>query len=244
MTNEQDVQKQSVPGVPVQKEPEEKKRRVIITQEMKLNEFRDVMENTFADPYIQEMAAKYGYDNQRLLEGKSIMDRTVNLYEGFKNKEKIQILKHKEFTGIWQQTRDTYHRIVKSAQLAFAGNKELLDRIGAKFIKAAPFGVGVAQAKLFYNNLEQMPDIMSELARYNVSPEDIQEGKKQVLNAEVAETQHKNALAETQQASAFKVLELKKFKTWIADYRKVMRVALKSDGQLLEKLGVWVPTPK
>ncbi len=241
MTNEQDVQKTSVPA---QEEPVEKKRRVVITQEMKLNEFRDVVENTFADPYIQEIAAKYGYDNQRLMEGKSLMERTVNLYEGFKNKEKIQILKHKEFIGIWQQARKTYHRFIKSAQLAFAGNRELLNRIGVKFIKAAPLGVGVAQAKLFYNNLEQMPEIMSELAKYNVSPQEIQEGKKQVLDAEVADSQHRNAVAEAQQASALKALEFKKFKTWIADYRKVMRVALKSDGQLLEKLGVWVPTPK
>ncbi|UCH96906.1 MAG: hypothetical protein JSV88_08665 [Candidatus Aminicenantes bacterium] len=240
MNNEQDVQKESVP---VQMEPTEKKRRVIVTQEMKLNQYRDVIENTFADPYIQEMAAKYGYDNQRLLEGKSLMERTVNLYEGFKNKEKNQILKYKEFAEIWKQARKTYHRFIKTARLAFDGNKELLDRIGVKFIKAAPFGVGVAQAKLFYNNLEQMPEILSEMGKYNVSPQEIQEGKNQVLNAEVAKSQHNNAVAETQQASALKALEFKKLSTWIADYRKVMRVALKSDGQLLEKLGIRVPSP-
>ncbi len=41
-----------------------------------------------------------------------------------------------------------------------------------------------------------MPDILSELGKYNVSPQDIQEGKKQVLNAEAADSQHRNAVAE------------------------------------------------
>ena len=244
MNYEQDVQQESVPGVPVQKEPGGKKRRVTITQEMKLNEYRVVLENTFADPYIQEMAAKYGYDEQRLQEGKSLMESTVNLYEEFKNKQADQILKRKEFTVIWHQARKTYHRFIKSAQLAYAENLELLDSIGAKFIRSAPFGVGVAQSRLFYNNLEQMPDVLSELGKYNVSPQEIQEGKKLVLDAEVADSRHRNAVADTQQASALKSLEFKKLKTWIADYRKVMRVALKSSGQLLEKLGIWVPSPK
>lgn len=219
-----------------------KKRTVILTFEKRLNQYRRAIELSLTDETLKQYAGEYGYSPERLADAKALLEETETLYEDFKSKQASQRAATRALKEAKKKANDLIQHFLQTLRLAFKDNLDTLDALGIRGTRKQAFGDWVAQNKLFYNKILAMPQVSEELAKYNVTPEQLNEGKQMLLDTIAADTHQEDIKAEAQRATESKNKSFRKLKTWMSKYFKVMKVALEEDPQLQEKLGIIVPS--
>jgi hypothetical protein len=65
-----------------------------------------------------------------------------------------------------------------------------------------------------------------------------------LMDAQAANIRQMNIIAESQKNTDRKIVTEQELAEWWGEYKKIVRVAVKSDPQLMEKVGIVVPTRK
>jgi phosphopantetheinyl transferase (holo-ACP synthase) len=221
---------------------ETKKRTVILTFEKRVNQYRRAIELSLTDEALRQYAGEYGYSPERIANAKALLEETETLYEDFKSKRASQRAATRALKEAKKKANDLIQHFLQTLRLAFKDNPDILDALGIRGSRKQAFGDWVAQNKLFYNKILEIPQVSEELAKYNVTLEQVNEGKQLLLDTIAADTHREDTKAEAQRATEAKNKAFRKLKRWMSKYYKVMKVALEDDPQLQEKLGIIVPS--
>jgi hypothetical protein len=128
--------------------------------------------------------------------------------------------------------------LVIIANIAFKNDVGAQQSLGLNLPRKKSYSGWLTQALQFCNNLIASPNYMPAMEKYGQGIEKIQAVKKEISDTQTYSEAHKSEKGEAQQATKIRDEKLDELFTWVNDYKKIARIALKEQPQLLEKLGL------
>ena len=147
-----------------------------------------------------------------------------------------------QFEKARKRAAEDYGDARKLAKVAFRKDMAAQTALGLNVRKARTQSGFISQGKLFYENALTNAGYTTALAAKGVTLADLQAGKLAFENLPAMGAAQKKKMGDAQHATkarnrAFAVLE-----EWMADFYATVRVALRKHGQLMEQLGMVVPS--
>ncbi len=197
-----------------------------------------VLDNADSSDEIKKMMKPYGYDEQRLKEGRELLKKVQSLQHEKENEYGRQYQATQALAQARDQANKVYMRLVKIARVALKDNMAAMMKLGLFSSRKASYSGWLAQAKLFYGNLLTDDAAMATMARFGVSGDALKEGQALLDKVEHAYSEQKKEMSEAQQATADRDQAIDALNDWLSDFIAIARIALEERPQLLEQLGV------
>ncbi|MEK6478796.1 hypothetical protein WJR50_14715 [Catalinimonas sp. 4WD22] len=208
--------------------------------EEQLAEGRISLSNAMSNTEIMKKLSKLNYDMRELQRGWGIMNQ-VEIFQ------KAKIEKYSNQFGATQalyddirKTKASFSKHRKLARIVYEGNKE---KISVLQLDKRMFALEkwLFQAGSFYQEL--LKD-SAMIVKYGVSLEELQQMAAMVQALLDKRNHQVSRKGEAQHATQKRNEALKAYKAWMKDFRMAARFALREEPQLLEVLGILVPTPR
>ncbi len=197
------------------------------------------IENAMTHPEIQKKMAAYSYDRKTLLAGKAILEEVRLLHMAKQDQYGQKYESTDALQNQMSEIRKRYQQHLKIARIAFEKQRSIQEQMQLNG-RRKPDTIGlIDQMYAFYSRIE---NVMEPLTRYNISPEELRQTWAMVEALYVALQQQMQSKGNAQHATEKRNDARKKLKTWMSHFKKTARLALQDNAQLLEVLGIQVPT--
>ncbi len=230
--------------VPPVEEPQQAPapRRRRNTFERRYYERKRALEMAVSDPDLSAFAGQYGFTAERLNGAIVQADALWGLAENQMSKRETQLEATRRFNEAWSACREITRDIIDAAKLAFRYDRAVYNALKLGGARPNAFSEWVAANTYLYSQLLGDPVLQEALANYNTPLEKIQLGRQQLQDAIAADRVKEDGIAEAQRATERKIKANKEFAGFVTKFFKVMRIALEDEPQLLEKLGITMPS--
>ena len=210
----------------------------------RLNAMQIAVSNTFGDPVIKDLVASFGYDEERLNEGKTLyttalMSANIQTASGGTQKDSTARVLKAEKTA-----RAAYQDLAKVARAIFKNDKAKLKMLGLEGKMPTRIGEFLGAAYTLFDNAMNVDDVKNELAKYGYNDKKLAAEKQKIADYDLANQRQEAAKGSAQNATREQDAALAKMDEWCAQYVKIAKVALKDHKELLEKLGILARTVK
>lgn len=194
--------------------------------------------NALANEPIRSTLAEYGYPEARLNAGMDLCIAARSAYEQQKIAYGEQTAASTALNDAWEQASATYMRQVKLARVALKDEAGVGLMLGLDGNRKQSFSGWLAQARQFYAGLAAKPALASKLVEYGITSAKLQEARAALDELETLNQAQETERGEAQAVTVARDQAIDDLGEWMADFRKVARVALDDNPQLLEELGI------
>ncbi len=205
-----------------------------------LDKARVAVENALAHPDIKEKIIKFGYDDDRLQEGKTLYTQASASYQEQQRRRGEQIASSDKLTDKIRQERDRYIEYRELARRVFdsADKDGVRKTLGLDGRARQTLSGLLKEARQLYEGALGDNEIMAKLSTFDISAEKFQaalEGVKELENLDREQESKKGA---AQKATMERDSLYRRLHKWLGDFRAACRIALKDDPQQLEKMKI------
>ncbi|MCS7052740.1 MAG: hypothetical protein NZM09_03275 [Ignavibacterium sp.] len=209
---------------------------------LKLSE--TVINNTLNDPTILQKVSEFGYNSEKLNQGKQLLENANEKYEQsllLSGKQQDLTESVKEAFAIAKQA---YQDLSNVAKAVFKNDKGKLAQLGLTSRMPRTIAEFIVSGIALFENIEKSDEIKNKLQEYGYDNAKIKTEKLKIIELQNIDNQQEAAKGEAQNATKEKEKAIKDLYDWTMQYLKIARVALKQNKQLLEKLGTRVYSQK
>jgi hypothetical protein len=196
--------------------------------------------NALASPEIMECLAVCLYDEQRLRQGLVLYDEAYRRYQGYQRAYGDSYIMAEQVKQARGKAREKLSYYRNLARLALKEQRDVLAVLGMNARPKRSLGGWLEDARLFYNNAMDRPEIREALAGLGVTEEKLRQARALADELEKVSAAHEAAKGEALTATKDRDAAFKAFKNWMKDFRKICRIALSASPQRLEKLDMTV----
>ncbi len=219
-------------------EPKKKRRRILRTISIRTHTAVVALDNAQSNPEIMSALSVYGYNDQKLSEGRSLYDETVALISTQKEEYGTQ---HKATENLNNANSATYRKYMQSltiARIVFDGNIAAENALVLSGPREESLAGWLGQAIIFYDNLLKNPEYLQAIASRGCA-EDKLIAERTLVKAVVRfdgvqEADKGKAVASTQVRND----KLKQLDRWMGEFKKIARIALKGNTEWLKAVGL------
>ena len=197
-----------------------------------------VLDNADSSDEIKKLMKAYGYDEQRLKQGRELLKKAEALQHEKENEYGQQYQASQALAQARDQANKVYMRFVKIARVALKDNVAAMMKLGLFSSRKASYSGWLEQAKLFYGNLLTDNAALTAMAGFGIGADALKEGQALLDKVEHAYSVQKKEMSEAQQATADRDQAIDALNDWLSDFIAIARIALEERPQLLEQLGV------
>lgn len=194
--------------------------------------------NSLNDSGIRDLVAGYGYSVEKLNEGRALLAAA----QAASNEQVAAAGAQQQATVAFQQAeiaaRDAYQALAKVARATL--DKASLTMLGLSGRAPQSTSSFLTAAFTLFDNAAQVP----LLANYGYDAAKLSAGRGLISALQAADQAQEVAKGAAQKATGSQREALKALSGWLAQYIKIAKVALRTDPQQLEKLGVMVRISK
>lgn len=161
--------------------------------DVKLHEARVKISNALNNPEIGQKMALYRYDQERLLQGKTLYEKV----------ERLQAQQQKEYGDQYQATdalesaramaHEVYIKHVKIARIALAGHRGLTKTLQLKGPRKKDLPGWLKQTQVFYTNIGQA---IQHMEHYGITTAELEQAQAMIEAVRDASVQQKKEMAE------------------------------------------------
>ena len=194
--------------------------------------------NALSDSQIGILLGEYGYQTQKLSEGKV-------LCEAADAAVKRQVANHgdqKDSTArvlsAEKTARTAYQNLAQVARAAFARDKAKLAVLGLDNPMPKSLPLFITMATALFDNASHTAEITDILASYGYTVEKLSKERGKIVELTAANQAQESAKGAAQQATYEQNKAMEAIDYWMSAFVKVAKVALREQPQLLEKLGI------
>ena len=201
-----------------------------------LAEAKMALDNAVVSETILGYLSEYGYDMDRLAQGRALYERAAQLVLA----QGDELGDQKNATESRDLAREHAHaEYIKFVKLARKVVTKSGDRVRLQLDGTRPvaFNDWAAHVGVFYTRALADPNMLQALAEFDITPAKLQAG--QALLNEVVAAHEAQALhvGERQDSTAERDRALAELAAWLSKYRVAAEVALHDHPQLLKSLG-------
>lgn len=172
-------------------------------------------------------------------------EEVAALHNARKKEYGEQIAATSELNEIWEMADRQYMKTLKIARVAF---KDKIKADKATMLygdRKQSLSGWLEQAKAFYSNILNDPDMLAVIGEYGYTPEKLKEEAALLDQVTAKHLEQKKEIGEAQEATQNRDKKLDELAVRISCLRAVVKVALDESPQMLEKLGILArTTPK
>lgn len=209
-----------------------------------LNAAQVAITNTLNDPEILGLVGKFGYTQEKLMEGKALYDAAVNAVNYQIKSAGAQYQATEELKRAEKIAREAYQNLAKVARAVFVNDKARLAQLGITGPMPYRTADFIMKGYMIFDNALSIDEIKSALAHFGYDEKKLMLERQKIVDYDQANNKQEAAKGDAQQATKDQEAALKNLNNWLSQYIKIARVALKDNKQLLEKIGVQVYSSK
>ncbi len=210
------------------------------TLSLNIVQSHDAIENAMAHPEILAKLSVFGYDLKTLRRGKATCEKVSLLQMIQQEKYSFQYDATDTLNDQFEVAQKVYDKHMKLARVAFEGKRGMLEKLQLNGPRKKGQG-WVVQAMAFYGRATEIEEIMTV---HGVPADVLNQAKAMVEALSTLRQQQLQKMGEAQSATHKRDMAIKAMDKWMGSFRRVARVALEEDPQLLEVLGIKVPSKK
>ncbi len=197
-----------------------------------------IIENSLNDQTIKSLVDDYGYDEEKLNYGVELLNN-VKKAQLTKNEDGSEFIEKKnEYEKSFNDAYNLYMDYVKISRVAFRENDQIISLLGINGLRKKNPDEFLKQAEIFYSGALKYDVVKSELLKFKITEEKLQNGFNLVKDFVKLYQEISIERAETIGFTKNKNDNLQKLERWIKDYKVILKIALRSDETLLKKLGL------
>lgn len=220
---------------------EKKRKDPIITFGKKIHDYDEAIQISIDDEGFRWYVEQYGFNLERLNEGKALVTSTEAANDLKKEKKAQQHAATLEVHALRKDASRTLSDIVKIGRVAFKDDHGMLEELGLLSYDKYGFGDWLNHSKYIYRKILGTPDALAGYANYNITQEKLEAGQQKVFDTEAAHANRQRLKADAENATAEKNKAFRKLESWMRKYLKVVDIALEDAPQYKEKVGIVVP---
>ncbi|MGB5050596.1 MAG: hypothetical protein WBO46_16740 [Caldilineaceae bacterium] len=194
--------------------------------------------NALAESDLLEALSAYGYDEARLLEGKSYYESALAHFhqqQEHQHRYRAASLAQRQAD---EAATQAYMHAVKLCRVICRKDPVAYRRLGLTGKRHKSFANRVVQMRLFYTAALDSPDILTVLSAYGLSEGQLQNELAQVAVLETAHAQRERENGAAQNATQTHQQALAELDRWMGEFVAIARLALAQTPQRLEMLGL------
>lgn len=207
-----------------------------------LTRARVAIDNGLGSTQIQAALSLYGYTAEKIQEGKVMCDTAVATVQQRQAEYGDQIAATETLNQTLATAKTTYIPFVQVARIAFKKDPGMATQLALNGKRKQSLSGWLEQAKVFYSNTLGSPAAVAKLAEFGITEEKLQSGQAEVVAVEAANSAQETEKGEAQQATKVRDEAIDVLDDWLDDYLGIAEVALAESPQLLEGLGIVVPS--
>ncbi|MFH6983379.1 hypothetical protein [Marinoscillum luteum] len=194
------------------------------------------------DAEVAALLDTMGIDTAYIDEGESLYNETMTLVDQQKKEYQEQSLAYDKFYVEKDVAEAIYKRTLKLVKVLSRSDKDLQNRLGLQNGKVYAIEQWIEGAVDFYNRLLNEADFLTNLAKFKVTPEQLNTEKTAIDALKDLRNQAVVEKGKAQEATRLRNEKLDELDDYCTELKAVAEIALEEKPQLLEKLGVVVPS--
>jgi len=201
----------------------------------RLNSANVAISNAISDPLIGKFLGEYGYQSQKLSEGKNLYEvadvavkKQIAAYGDQKNATARVMKAEKE-------ARIAYQNLAKVARAAFVRDKAKLAILGLDKPMPKPLPLFLTMAMALFDNASHNAEIAETLKNYGYDTDKLSKERQKIVELMVANQAQESAKGDAQNTTFEQKKALDALDYWMSAFVKIAKVALREHPELLEK---------
>ena len=200
--------------------------------------------NTLKNETITQQLAAFGYDEAMLAEGQALLETAraaVFHQEACTGKASLASADEKYTRSLaW----DAYQELNKILRAIYQAEPQYL--IGMELVGNTPTATAafIKRGRVLFDNVMKDEAVLATLARYKFDAERLQASSERIEAFVKANEAHELASADRQVATKTQDDAMAILWDWYGRFRKIARVALRTNPELLENLGIRIKPRK
>ncbi|NIM13698.1 MAG: hypothetical protein GTO45_16615 [Candidatus Aminicenantes bacterium] len=207
----------------------------------KMGSTRVLLENVVADD-IKSVLLNFGYDDASFDFGKQLFTTGDSLIQKRKELFGDQLIATRKLNAKEKEAYNYYMDNVKLSKVALTGFDGMMAKLGILGDRDDSFEGWVSQARQYYKNAQNDPNILQKLTKVGLTLEKLQAGDQLLDQLEKLKSEREDAKGKAQTATKDRDKALDDLFAWASALKQVCRVAFKDNLQILERLGILVPS--
>ncbi len=205
-----------------------------------LVQFRTLISNASRHPKVKPEMEKFGYTDPRMQEAQSLLDQFI-LWQNEKENCYSQgsALKQKLKQDV-KSLKVLYTGHLTIARFAFREDAYMEAHLQLKGTRKSDWAGWTSQVLSFYSRVEA--EGLAAMKKHGAKAEELSQGKAMAEALADVYQQKKSNAGDAQSATQKRNAAFKALTRWVSDYKKIARVALQNDPQIMEVLGIVVPS--
>ncbi len=200
--------------------------------------------NSTGDPEIPILVARFGFDRTRLDEGMAIYDAADRAVDQSAAANGGQKLATDALFKARKKAMTSYQDLSTIVKLLVKGNQGALSKLGLDRPMPRSTAGFTTAGKILFDNAANDPVIMEKIGTRGYTLERLASERANIIAFAEADEVQEAAKGANRVAAAAETAAMKKLNDWMAEYKKIAKIALRDKKNLLEKLGIPVRTTK
>lgn len=205
-----------------------------------LENYRVAFQNVIEQTEIKDEMEAYGYDADKINEGKALYDAAVRLFGQNRQETEEEKQAYAHFSKAFTKATEQYRKHRKAVKVALLKNDELANAFRVKKPEAQAYLQWMDDAEVFYNEIKKETPIKAQLTLFKVTDAVAQQQLEQLSLIRDLRAKYEKEKGESQQATKDKNAAFKAITEWMRTFYAVARIALDERPQLLESIAKFV----
>lgn len=205
----------------------------------KLESYRLLIFNS-KDAQIAPLLTALGVDKGYINQGEALYTQTMQLVDTQKKEYQDQSLAYDSFYVEKDEAEHTYKRTYKLVKVLSRNNADLQNRLGFQNGKVYAIEEWIEQGVDFYNRLQNENGFLTTLAKFNLTEDRINQESKGLIDLRMLRNTATLEKGQAQEATRLRNQKLDELADYCTELKALSQLALESQPQLLEKLGILV----
>jgi hypothetical protein len=194
------------------------------------------------DTTIAPLLDAIGIDSAYLDQGEALYNETMQLIDDQKTEYQEQNLAYDKFYLEKDEVEASYSRTLKMVKVLARNDKDIQNRLKLQTEKAFAIEEWIQQATDFYKSLLHEKKFLTTLERFKITTEQLNAEKAAVENLKQLRNEAIAEKGEAQEATRLKNEKLDQLDNYCIELKAISKIALEEQSQLMEKLGIVVPS--
>lgn len=205
----------------------------------KLESYRLLVFNS-RDAQIAPLLNALGVNAAYLDQGEALYNQTMQLVDQQKKEYQDQSLAYDSFYVEKDEAESNHHRTHKLVKVLSRNDNDLQNRLGLQNGNVYAIEEWIDNAIDFYNRLQNENDFLATLAKFRITGNQLNAESKALEDLKILRNQATLEKGEAQETTRLRNEKLDALADYCTELKAIAEIALESQPQLLEKLGILV----
>jgi len=205
-----------------------------------MNAIRILITNCISHDVIRQVLNEFGYTEVKLQQGLDMYNEVDGLVTEQREEYNEQYEASNIFYSAWELAKKFSMRTLKFARIAFEDNTKILNDMHANKSRSDRYDVWRVDARAMYDTMLGDESLINVMLEFGYSIEKLTTEYEDIKKLDTLYNNFMTEKGEAQQSTLVRDQKLQELRVWMGRLKKVARLALADQPQLLEILGLIV----